>query len=62
MCVWVELDDTLPKCNCDIVPIGTGWPIPDIFKDWKYMGTEIDGVGYVWHYYYDTYYPNKIEV
>lgn len=52
MCVWAEIDDTLPKRDYQIVAIGTGWPIPSAFDDWKYIGTEIDGARYVWHYYW----------
>ena len=52
MMIWAEVDEE--KCKeieIPVVAIGTGWIIPDEMKLWSYIGTGVDGMGYVWHYY-----------
>lgn len=45
-----------------IVAIGTGWDFPDAIAHWIYLGTEIDGVGFVWHYYRGAFAYEKNEI
>lgn len=54
--VWYEVSDEEPHKQIEIVAIGTGWPMDnEVLKDMEYIGSVIDGGGYVWHYYADEY-------
>lgn len=51
--VWIEVNDDLPETSIDIAAIGTGWELPaDVMTQMGYIGTAIDGFGFVWHYYW----------
>lgn len=51
--VWIELNDDVPEISIDIVAIGTGWELPtEVMTQLNYVGTAIDGFGFVWHYYW----------
>lgn len=45
--LWALIDDDIAE-TAEIYCYGTGWPISE--HD-NYIGTAIDGYGYVWHYF-----------
>jgi hypothetical protein len=53
--VWGLIDDEIEDIQFCICGIGTGWPINEEILRWKYIGTEIDEEGYVWHFFSDYF-------
>ena len=54
--VWYEVSDEEPHKQIEIVAVGTGWPMDDeALEGMEYIGSVIDGGGFVWHYYADEY-------
>lgn len=54
--IWYEVSDEKPQRSVDIISIGTGWHMLDAtMEGMTYIGSVIDGGGYVWHYYADEY-------
>ena len=54
--VWYEVSDDEPQKVIEIVTIGTGWPMDSsILEEMQYIGSVIDGGGFVWHYYANEY-------
>lgn len=54
--VWYEVSDEELHKQIEIVAVGTGWPMDnEILESMEYIGSVIDGGGYVWHYYADEY-------
>ena len=62
MKIWVEIDDSCREVHVPIVAIGTGWELPDIMKYWTYLGSEIDNMDFVWHYYRGAFAYEKNEI
>lgn len=63
--IWAEVDDAYDEVETQIIAIGTGWDIPEQIAHWNYLGTELDGYGYVWHYYcrpFTTSLKNEIKL
>lgn len=55
--IWAEVDkETRAELEMKIIAIGTGWQLPKELDLWDYMGTAIDGDGFVWHYYGTPFY------
>ena len=53
-CLWCEIDDDADEVKMTILTLGTGIDYDPTVLDndgWKYIGTAIDALGYVWHYY-----------
>ena len=53
-CLWCEVDDDSEEVKMTILTMGTGIEYdPTVLDDdrWTYIGTAIDELGYVWHYY-----------
>lgn len=52
-CLWCEVDDDSEEIKMTILAMGTGIEYdPEVLDDeWTYIGTAIDELGYVWHYY-----------
>ncbi len=53
-CLWCEVDDDSDEVKMTILTMGTGIEYnPEVLDDdgWTYIGTAIDELGYVWHYY-----------
>lgn len=50
--IWMEIDDSYPEVEINIVAIGTGWEIPEEYENWHYVKSAIVGP-FVWHYYAD---------
>ena len=50
--IWMEIDDSYPEVEINIVAIGTGWEIPKEYEYWHYVKSTIVGP-FVWHYYVD---------
>ena len=54
--VWYEVSDEGPRKQIEIVAVGTGWPVDnETLEGMEYIGSVIDGGGYVWHYYANEY-------
>lgn len=49
--VWAIIDDEGQEREYEIVAWGTGWEWPEEMNWTSYLGTCIDFVGYVWHYF-----------
>ncbi len=49
--IWAIIDDEGNPKDHVIAAWGTGWPFPDNMTTHRYMGTAIDVLGYVWHYF-----------
>lgn len=49
--IWAVVDDCGPARSYGFIAWGTGWDYPEELNDCEYMGTAIDGMGYVWHYF-----------
>lgn len=52
-CFWAEVQTDAPIVSMDVVGIGTGWPLDELFtieNNFFYLGTINDGI-YMWHYY-----------
>lgn len=50
--VWALIDSEIENTKYEILSVGTGWIVPDIVTyESKYLGTVIDGAGFVWHYF-----------
>jgi hypothetical protein len=50
--IWAMVDSTLERCKYEVMCMGTGWPLPDeLIDESEYLGTALDGAGYVWHYF-----------
>lgn len=58
--VWGLIDDEIEDIQFCICGIGTGWPIDEEISGWKYIGTEIDEEGYVWHFF-SNYFDKMLE-
>lgn len=53
--IWAVVDDDFTPVENEIVAWGTGWPLPDdVYYGTDYLGTAVDGAGYVWHYFVQT--------
>lgn len=53
--IWAVVDDDFAPVENEIVAWGTGWPLPDdVYYGTDYLGTAVDGAGYVWHYFVQT--------
>ena len=53
-CLWCEVDDDSEEVKMTILTMGTGIEYnPEVldYDGWTYIGTAIDELGYVWHYY-----------
>lgn len=54
--IWAVIDAEREGMMTEIVAWGTGWILPDdVYYDTDYLGTAIDGAGYVWHYFAKTH-------
>ena len=51
--IWAIVDTEGCTKSYEFIAWGTGWDVPDELLDCEYMGTAIDGYGYVWHYFMD---------
>lgn len=51
--IWAIVDTEGRSKEYEFIAWGTGWDVPNELLDCKYMGTAIDGYGYVWHYFMD---------
>lgn len=49
--IWAIIDDEGNPKDHVIAAWGTGWPFPENMMAHRYMGTAIDALGYVWHYF-----------
>lgn len=49
--IWAIIDDEGNPKDHVIAAWGTGWPFPENMATHRYMGTAIDALGYVWHYF-----------
>ena len=49
--IWAIVDDEGNPRDHVIAAWGTGWPFPENMATHRYMGTAIDVLGYVWHYF-----------
>lgn len=55
ICVWAEVDTSLPERHFGFLPIGTGWNLDEFgkFEYMKYLGTVQEcGGDLIWHMYY----------
>lgn len=64
--IWAEIDEEQwPWQEVEIWGVGTGWNLSEMEEnfqnesDWKYLGTEIDWMGYVWHFYMKKQQPKE---
>ena len=51
--IWAVVDTEGRNKDYEFIAWGTGWDVPDELLECEYMGTAIDGYGYVWHYFMD---------
>ena len=49
--IWAVVDDEGYPGEYEFIAWGTGWDYPDELASCRYMGTAIDHMGYVWHYF-----------
>ena len=59
--IWAVVDTEGRSKDYEFIAWGTGWDVPDELLDCRYMGTAIDGYGYVWHYFMDER-NNEVEL
>lgn len=64
--IWAEIDEEQYALQeVEIWGIGTGWNLSETDEnflntnEWKYLGTEIDWMGYVWHFYMKKQKPDN---
>lgn len=49
--IWAIVDDEGYPQDYEIIAWGTGWDYPKELDHCQYMGTAVDALGYVWHYF-----------
>ena len=48
--IWIEENEDAEEITASIIAVGTGMEFPAELIG--YLGSAIDGFGYVWHYYW----------
>lgn len=61
-CLWAVVDPQRPREGyTEVVAWGTGWPLPDdVYQECDYWGSCVDGAGYVWHYFAEARFPERV--
>ena len=60
--LWAIVDPDLPREGyTEVVAWGTGWPLPDdVYQECDYWGSCEDWQGYVWHYFAEARFPERV--